>query len=361
MSKLTIDNVLRLLDEEYLFSYYFPLPIKKRKNIYISPFRHDSKSGSCHFNWYKGRFLFFDKSNNKCHDVFDYLSFVHKISLYESLYKVCVDFDLDLEVDYSRINVESFVDNIPHHNQEYLHKAKERVNRVEDTGAVYKVKTRKMSEEDLKFWSSYYIDKKLLHKNYVKSIQQSYIHTGISWKPIFKRSDDTLYFLYIILPVYGEDVSMKLYRPYSDNFKWSASFREENICHGYHSLDRRYDTLLISSSLKDSMVLQSLGYEACSPSSESSTIDHRIISELKLKYKNVYILFDYDKPGVNNSIKFKQLYDVDNIILNGLKTKDISDEIKRTSYQHVKNLIEYELKSKSNFQYGKQKLEGCIQ
>lgn len=365
--KLTLDNIIALLDEENLFSYYYPLKIQKAKNIYISPFRHDSKAGSCHFNWYKGRFLFFDKSINKCYDVFEYLCFVNQISLYEALYKVNIDFRLNLIVDYSRISREDIADNILEEMDKdklkYMYAAKENIKRDTDTRSTYKVVTEKrFSYKDIKYWNDYCIDERLLDKNNVKSIKEAYMYLSLKWKRIFKRSDGTLFFLYIIPPIFGEELSMKLYRPYSDKYKWSSSFSEDYLCHGYHNLDRNYDDLFICSSLKDSMVMQSLGYEACCPSSESASIDHRIISELKLKYKRVYILFDSDKAGVYNSFKYKQVYDIDNIVLTDTSgNKDLSDIIKNTSYQNLKDKIRYELKSKSNSKYDRQKLVSNIQ
>lgn len=341
-NRLSIDNVIALLDEEYLFSYYFPLKITKGKNKYISPFRNDSKIGSCHFNWYKGRFLFFDKAYNKVHDVFDYLSFIYNISIYESLYKVNRDFDLNLLVDYSRINskiiYESDIHKIDTKYKALLNEPRDKHSRIK-----YRIKTTRFSSKDLSYWDKYCIDKRLLYKNNVRSIKQVDINNNsYRWNTVFKRSDDTLYFLYMIPSIDGEEPSMKLYSPYSEKYKWSSSIVEDRLCHGYSSLDRKYDDIIIASSLKDSMVLQSLGYESCCPLSESSYMNKSIIGELKLKYKRVFILFDNDNAGITNSQKFSNIYDVYNLNSNMnylTDTKDIAELINKTNHDFVRNII----------------------
>lgn len=323
-----MENILRRLDEQYLFSFYFPLPIKVKKNKYKSPFRFDRKSGSCHFAWYKNRFLFFDKSYNKAYDVFQYISHTENISFYEALHKVNIDFQLGLIHNPNLIS--NYIDEQnTKDSTERIKKLALTYNRPENeksSNRKFKITTRDYNSQDLLFWSTFCITPRLLTKHKVKAVRQYSIDHGSNWRLVYSHTNEDPCYVYIIPSVDQKEPSVKLYRPYNKNFKWSSSTVNDNICHGYSSLDRKYDTLYITSSLKDVMCLNSLGLEAVCPTAESSYIDRNIIAELKLLYDKVIILYDSDPAGIKCTLKHSNLYDVDHLILPFMHdAKDPSD------------------------------------
>jgi hypothetical protein len=58
-----------------------------------------------------------------------------------------------------------------------------------------------------------------------------------------------------------------------------------DLIHGSTGLTYTSDTLIITKSLKDVMVLNELGYEAISPMAENVIISEELINSYKEKYK----------------------------------------------------------------------------
>lgn len=338
-NKLTVKNILNKVDEQVVFQFYYPYKIVLRKNIYKSPFRIDRKKGSCHFNWYKGRFYFFDKAIGKTYDVFDYLMFKYKLSFYETLCKINIDFSLGLN-----FNVEKVRENILSNSVLFKYEPEQLIKSsidIQKSSKKFKVNAKRYNKEELYYWNDYNIDINTLKKYKVNSVREYLINYGSSWKQVYSHSKDDFCFCYTITSNDQEEPSIKLYRPLNKKYKWFSSIIDNGICHGYEQLSDRYNTLIITSSLKEVMVLSKMGIDACCPITESSYIDKSYISEFKNKYDNVFIMYDRDKTGLYNNRKHSTIYDVNFIdmpYING--QKDISDGIKHTSFAYTKDKIQ---------------------
>lgn len=324
--------ILSQLNEQYVFQYYFPYKIVLKKNIYRSPFRVDKSTGSCHFAWYNGRFYLFDKACGTNYDVFDYLSIKYNLSLFQVLNKIDSDFNLGL----SSKNKKEKIDN---RRDDLIKLAKENKNSKE-TKRYYKVICKDYSEYELAYWNQYGITRNTLDKYNVNSVDNLFISTAYDYKHIYSHSKEDLCFLYTLPPYNGESASIQVYRPLNREYKWSESTTEDNICLGYHSLDRKYNTLVIASSMKDAMCFNEMGYDSCAPSAESSYINRNIIGEFKLLYDNIYVVFDNDKQGIRLSNIMSSVYDVDNVILPSFcMGKDVSDMISFSNFQYIKEKV----------------------
>jgi hypothetical protein len=348
IKKLNIKNILERLDEQHLFAYYFYREIKIKKNIYVSPFRNDKQAGSCHFNWYKGRFLFFDKSVNKRYDVFQYLMHSENISLYESLYKVNKDFDLGLSYNESLIKDNINICANKNHIKDLALRNDRKIKQTNKRK--FKVKCKRFNKTELLYWEQYGITYSDLKHFNIKSVKEYYIDYGSSWKKLYNFQTDPFFcFLYQIESRNSNEISLKLYKPLSKDYKWSSSIIEEGVCQGYNNIQRRYNKpLIITSSLKDAIVFNKMGYDSVAPSSESSYIHSAYIKEFKLLYPDVIICFDRDNTGVINNLKHSYEYDVNYLNLpyyNGLK--DISDIVSKTGYSLIKEKIENKINKES--------------
>src|SRR5690606_12979161 len=77
---------------------------------------------------------------------------------------------------------------------------------------------------------------------------------------------------------YQIDDKFKIYRPFSPDkkYKWLSNTRIDNI-QGMKQLPERGELLIITSSLKDCMVLRVLGYYAIAPMGEGMIIPEHIM------------------------------------------------------------------------------------
>ena len=101
---------------------------------------------------------------------------------------------------------------------------------------------------------------------------------------------------------------------------------------GYDQLPESGFQLIITGGEKDVLTLSSLGYNAISLNSETSSLSQRIADELITRFKEIVVLYDIDETGLKSSEKlckafgFRQAILPDTILAkNG---KDISDFIK---------------------------------
>lgn len=99
--------------------------------------------------------------------------------------------------------------------------------------------------------------------------------------------------------------------------------------------------LVITKSLKDVMVLYEYGITAIAPCSENVFVTETQYDRLKKKYKNIYLFYDNDEPGIKAMCKIKkQFRDLKIMFLprHG-GDKDISDFRKRHGNKRTIELI----------------------
>lgn len=190
---------------------------------------------------------------------------------------------------------------------------------------------RHWSNFDQKYWGDYHIGSKMLEAynisplEYYKmtrnepdgSISEITI-TGLNLYGYFKN-DGTLY---------------KIYQPKNMNKKF---LKLANYIQGSEQLTLTKDYLVITSSLKDVMAFNKLGFknvECIAPDSENTIMKETTIDKLKSKYKSICVMFDNDDAGKIAMEKYKERYGLSYIVLN--MEKDVSDSIKLHGLQKVK-------------------------
>ena len=126
----------------------------------------------------------------------------------------------------------------------------------------------------------------------------------------------------------------KIYQPYNQNgFKW-LNTHDGSVVSLWTKIPDTGDKLVICSSLKDALCLwNNLGIPAISPQGEGYGFSDHAISDLKTRFKHIYILYDNDAPGIKDSTKLAEQTGFTNIILPNIDNcKDISD-----LYKHLNN------------------------
>lgn len=193
---------------------------------------------------------------------------------------------------------------------------------------------RHWSNFDQKYWGDYHIGSKMLEAYNVSPLEYYKLSrlepdgtvsqvtiTGFNLYGYFKN-DGTMY---------------KIYQPKNINKKF---LKLTNYIQGSEQLTLSKDYLVITSSLKDVMAFNKLGFnnvECIAPDSENSMIKESTIDKLKSKYKSICVMFDNDDAGKLAMEKYKARYGLSGILLD--MEKDVSDSVKAHGLQDVKEKL----------------------
>lgn len=100
----------------------------------------------------------------------------------------------------------------------------------------------------------------------------------------------------------------KIHQPLG-TMKWFTNININDIGN-LENLPLTGDNLIITKSYKDHRIIKNLGYNCIWLNNEGMGIPDTIIKDLKLRFRNIYILFDNDKAGIKASKKLCKLYNL---------------------------------------------------
>ena len=299
---LTIEYILSKVSEYDIYASY--IGQFKPGLIYNSPFRKDTNpSFGVFLSKRTGKLLFKDHGSGVCGDVIKFVREYTGISNYNEVLQEIV----------KRLKIT---------NKTVLKSTKP----IESKETVIGIVRQAFTKIDEQYWGSYHISMPTLEKYNVHSIKY-YLCNGIV-KGIYKDEN----------PMYAYKVynNFKIYRPLGDKFtKWRNNLTEFDV-QGYAQLPKKGNLLIITKSLKDVMVLHEMGYNAVSPSSESTFIPDVVLNDLKKRFKNILLCFDRDIPGVQNMRKVSLKTGLKGFLVHkSFKAKDISDAVKTNGFESV--------------------------
>ena len=299
---LTIEYILSKVSEYDIYASY--IGQFKPGLIYNSPFRKDTNpSFGIFLSKRTGKLLFKDHGSGVCGDVIKFVREYTGISNYNEVLQEIV----------KRLKIT---------NKTVLKSTKP----IESKETVIGIVRQAFTKIDEQYWGSYHISMPTLEKYNVHSIKY-YLCNGIV-KGIYKDEN----------PMYAYKVynNFKIYRPLGDKFtKWRNNVTEFDV-QGYAQLPKKGNLLIITKSLKDVMVLHEMGYNAVSPSSESTFIPDIVLNDLKKRFKNILLCFDRDVPGVTNMRKVSLKTGLKGCLVHkSFKAKDISDAVKTNGFESV--------------------------
>ena len=303
---LTLDYILSKVNEYDIYASY--IGQFKPGLIYNSPFRKDTNpSFGVFFSKRTGKLLFKDHGSGVCGDVIKFVREITGISNYNDV-------------------LQEIVRKLKITNKTVLKSTKP----IESKETIIGIVRQAFTEIDKTYWGSYHITMPTLEKFNVHSIKY-YLCNGIV-KGIYKDEN----------PMYAYKVynNFKIYRPLGDKFtKWRNNLTDIDV-QGYAQLPKKGNLLIITKSLKDVMVLHEMGYNAVSPSSESTFIPDIVLNDLKKRFKNILICFDRDVPGVQNMRKVSLKTGLKGFLVHkSFKAKDISDAVKTNGFESVKDWL----------------------
>jgi len=333
---LTKDNILKLLDERTIMEYYLCESVDLRQR-YRNPFRTDNNP-KCYFNYTKNnRLYFFDNAFPEySFDCFKLVQLKFNHSFSKALAQINKDFNLNLLGNDTVIN-----NTINILNSVNIVKPK-----IEKKIYTYSVKTRNYSQYDIGYWNNFNIDKSMLRKykvhcvdSYVKYCNGKFV---FHYKFDRKQEIPNVCYCYEATNINNE-LKVRLYLPnarYHDVEKWDGNF-DNSIIQGYSQLPKQNKYLIITSSLKDIMTINSLNIPEISAiafNSESTVITPDVLTTLRERFDYIYSFYDNDPSGINSSNKLYQQHNIPILRLNSVE-KDPSDFLKNHSSQSLIDFI----------------------
>ena len=328
---LTTENILNKISDYQIFSYYLGSNFTINK-VFSSPFRTDRTPSFCIFRTSEGNLMFKDLARGDTGDCF---TFAGKILGIFNFTRLLVQINIDFKLNLIH-NIESYIPKVVKGVDFF--EQKEIVNKINDI----QIKTRPFNSQDLEYWQDYGVDEILLKYFNVFATEYTYYNNNL-WSVHSKYNPCYAYIFRDDEGNYG----YKLYRPLEKDKKkkWMSNVNPESMLQGISNLTKSNKILIITKSLKDVMVLRTLGYHSIAVQGESMIINESLMDILKTRFEKIYLLFDFDLGGIKGAKRFRKKYPFIYItFLQNLKTrnngcKDISDARKILGYVASKELL----------------------
>lgn len=191
-----------------------------------------------------------------------------------------------------------------------------------NAGIDIQCKIREWKSHDIKYWKSYGIT--------VEWLKYADVYP-ISHKIIIKDNCNIVFaadkYAYAYVEFKEGRTTLKIYQPFNTKgFKWSNK-HDKSVISLWTKVPLNGDRICICSSLKDALCLWiNTGIPALAIQGEGYGMSNTAISELKRRFKRIYILLDNDKPGKKDAEILASKTGFTNVVLpqfNG--GKDVSD------------------------------------
>ena len=311
---LTSQQILDRISEQAIYEYYLNQSIKDNKLIKCC-FHKDSNPS---LGFYKTSS---NSLNYKCFgcgaqgNVFKFVSDLnHGISFGKTLNIIQKDFRLSKNYALDKQQCNTF------DSSTFIEETFSEENKTQIIPTY-----RNFNKIDYEYWNQYYIPLELLAKYNVRACTRVYIVKRSGEYLLFAEHSDKN-------PIYSYQIddSFKIYRPYSDKKgKWASNTDNYSI-QGLAQLPDKGELLIITSSLKDVMVLNVMGYNAIALGGEGNNIPEKILDYLWACFDNIVVFYDNDNAGLQYGMRFSEQIGAGNIYIpTQYGRKDISDLVEK--------------------------------
>ena len=305
------------INQESIMEYYTGLSVRNKK-LTFSPFRQDNHV-TCAFYKSKSQILYLhDFATNEHINCFQVVMKKFNVNYYEALEIIAKDFNL---IEGTKSNKEAPII----------------VKPLEETkSTVIQVQIKDYTDKELKWWESFGINKKLLKKYHIYSIQNVFLNGELKFTTSEKNPIYGYYF--------GKDKNgyekWKIYFPLRTEYRFLNNLSKK-VLQGYHQLPKTGDLLVITKSMKDVVALYGFGIPAVSPNSETLFVDDKKLEEFKQRFKHILVLYDNDRPGLHNMwLIRKQHPELNYYYLPWYLAKDFTDSIKLVGVDNMKEYVD---------------------
>lgn len=187
----------------------------------------------------------------------------------------------------------------------------------------FSVVKREFTKQELDYWLKYGITNEILNRFNVKALS-GFSTKNKEGKPYSRKSDQN-HFIF----AYDQGGWLKLYKPLDDRkfrFQYLGE-KPQNFVFGLDQLPEKGDFVFFTGGEKDVMSLAANGYYAISLNSETAKPTPELLADLRSRFKELIILYDCDKTGIEQSKDLATTFGLARVILPDLVNngKDISD------------------------------------
>lgn len=303
-SSVTLKDVKSKISEGEILSHY--LGITHIPTVINSPLRKDKKASFGLYSTDGNKIKYKDLSTNESGGIYDLLQQLWGMNFSQVIDKIYRDM-----ISHNNITVKRTVPkcSVTKHTD---HKSE----------ITIKCKVREWRAYDIEYWNSYGIPLKWLKYAEIYPISHKIIEK--SGKRYTFGADK---YAYAYIERKEGNVSIKIYQPFNKlGYKWSNA-HDGSVISLWTKVPKYGDRLCICSSVKDALCLwANTGIPAIAPQGEGYKLSDTAISELKRRYKNIYIMFDNDDAGILDGEKLAEETGFINLILPKIgDKKDISD------------------------------------
>lgn len=301
----TLEDVHRVTTQAQITSYY--LGVKDIPCIICSPLRRDEKPSMGIYSPNGTEVNFIDFGTGERGSIFTLLRKMWNTSFADTLKKIYEDFARFSSSVSVRASIPScrIVGN-PDHSR----------------SVDMQCRVREWKDYDIKYWESYGVP--------IEWLKYADVYP-ISHKIIIKNGNNYVFgadkYAYAYVEFKEGKTTLKIYQPYNKSgFKW-ANKHDKSVISLWTKVPEYGDKICICSSLKDALCLwANTGIPALAIQGEGYSISNTAISELKRRYKEIYILLDNDDAGLQDAVKLSESTGFTNIVLpKEYGEKDISD------------------------------------
>ena len=326
--KLTKDYILSFISQEQIFEYY--LGVKVDTNVLIcSPLRADDNP-SFGFKYVKGRLRAKDFAGYFWGDCFDLVAYLNNLNannrqdFYQILLIIARDF-----------NLHKF-ENQDNHR---VYTPDKLVIPKEKSKLIIKIKVRDWNIGDAEYWNKKYgISRKTLGECDVYPCEYVWINN----QPVYTYTKNDPAYGYFFGHDENKIENWKIYYPLRKRNRFISN---EACVEGIRNL-KDSDTIVITKSFKDVIVMKQYSIQAIAPHSETFLLPKEVIEKLELKYENIYSLMDFDRTGVTMANLLRKVYNIPPLFITNGRfgtinhlVKDFSDYVERYKQDKTNELI----------------------
>ncbi len=281
--------------------------------VISSPLRRDEHPSFCFYMSEHNHVRYIDYANrNVAGSLIDFLCEYWHCTFNQALDRIC-----SLMVKDGNVTIK------PKQIRTITRKEADRLSKIE-------VKVRPWRDYDYEYWESYGITRQWLRYAEIYPI---------SYKIVTKRDATTGKVSRYVFPadeyayVYCERkegrLSIKVYQPYNKSgYKWCSKM-DGSVIGLWTKIPETGDRVIICSSLKDALCMScNLHIPTLCLQGEGYDMSDTAISELKRRYKKVFICFDTDEAGKIDGERLAERTGFVNVIPDLGSQKDVSDYYK---------------------------------
>ncbi len=300
----------------WIFEYYCDLPERLLGQNLIIKSKLNSKdtrpSMSIFVNRKTGKYRFNDFSTGIKGDGVTLVGILFNISLADAIRKIVDEYNTYL-LTHSDYNLDQF--------------------KVQTSYSVKNWTLRKWNTLDKDYWQQYKISSANLRQFNIYPLAKYYLEKEI--EGIKKNLTIEGHYIY---GFFTKD--REIYKIYNPRLKENRFVKVRNHIQGVDQLQFIHPTLMITKSLKDIVAMSKFGWETefVAPDSENVILPQEFIGEMKVKYKNLIVLFDNDDAGYNAAARYKEIYNIDSVVCP--LAKDPTDAIRDFGVDKTKESIE---------------------